>query len=60
MVLSPFLNESFIPENFNRVGNIPLDSNLLQMSVTGELINGVVNFKVFIHPSLKLHNLSNK
>jgi hypothetical protein len=50
MVLSPFLNESFISENFNQVGNIPQDSDLLQTSVTGELINAVVNFKVsFIH-----------
>jgi len=39
LVLSPFLRNDLTNENFNRVGKLPVESNLLYMQVKGEVIN---------------------
>jgi hypothetical protein len=38
--LSPLLNTGFTSENFNLVGKIPEERDLLQINVKGELIYG--------------------
>ena len=41
-VLSPFLCEGFISENFNREGKIPDESDLSHMYVRGDVMKGVL------------------
>jgi hypothetical protein len=43
-VLSTFLCKGFISENFN----IPNESDLLRMYVRGDVIKGVLTFRIFI------------
>jgi len=47
-VLSPFLCKGFISENFNREGKIPDESDLLHMYVKGNVMKGVLTFRIFI------------
>jgi len=44
--LSPFLNTGFAIENFNLVGKISEERNLLHMYIKGELTEGALNFKI--------------
>ena len=46
--LSPFLCKGFISENFNQEGKIPDKSDLLHTYVRGDVIKGVLTFKIFI------------
>ena len=43
-----FLCKGFISENFNQVGKIPNESDLLHMCVRGDVMKGVLNFRIFI------------
>jgi len=47
-ILSPFLHKSFISENFNQEGKIPDESGLLHMYVRGDVMKGVLTFRIFI------------
>jgi len=47
-VLSPFLCNGFISENFNREVKIPDESDLLHMYVREDVIKGVLTFRIFI------------
>jgi hypothetical protein len=44
--LSPFLNTGFTIENFNLFGKIPDAQYLIHVYVKGELIKGVLYFKI--------------
>ena len=46
--LFPFLCEGFISENFNWEGKIPDESDLLCMYVRGDVMKGVLTFRIFI------------
>jgi hypothetical protein len=46
--LSPFLSKGFISENFNQEGKIPDESDLLRMYVRGDVIKGVLAFRIFV------------
>ena len=47
-VLSPFLSKGFILENFNQKGKKPEESDLLHMYVRGDVMKGVLTFRIFI------------
>jgi len=47
-ILSPFLSTGFISENFNQEGKIPDKSDLLHMYVRGDVMKGLLTFKIFI------------
>ena len=47
-VLSPFLCEGFISENFNQEGKIPDETDLLHVYVRGDVMKGVLTFRIFI------------
>ena len=47
-VLPPFLCKGFISENFNWEGKIPDESDLLHMYVRGDMMKGVLTFRIFI------------
>ena len=47
-VLSPFLYKGFISENLNQDGTIPVESELLQIYVRGDVTKGVLTFRIFI------------
>jgi len=47
-ILSPFLYNGFISENFNREGKITDESDLLHMYVKGDVMKGVFTFRIFI------------
>jgi len=47
-VLSPFLYKVFISENFNQQRKIPNESDLLHMYVRGDVIKGVLTFRILI------------
>jgi len=47
-VLSPFLCKGFTSENFNREGKIHDKSDLLHMYVRGDVMKGVLTFRIFI------------
>jgi len=47
-ILSPFLCKGFISENLNQDGNVPGESDLLQMYVRGDVTKGVLTFRIFI------------
>lgn len=47
-VLSPFLNNGFISENFNWEGKIHDENDLLHMHVGGDVMKGVLTFKIII------------
>lgn len=50
--LSPFLYRGFTTEYFKREGTISVDSALLQIKFKGEIIKGVLIFKIFMETSL--------
>jgi hypothetical protein len=47
-VLSTLLHKGFISENFNQEGKIPDKSDLLHMYVRGDVMKGVLTFRIFI------------
>jgi len=47
-VLSLFLCKGFLSENFNQDGKIPHKSDLLHMYVRGDVMKGVLTFRIFI------------
>ena len=47
-VLSPFLCNGFISENFNQEGKIPDESDLLHMHVGADATKGALTFRTFI------------
>ena len=47
-ILFPFLCTGIISENFNREGNIPDESDILHIYVKGDVIKGVLIFKIFV------------
>jgi hypothetical protein len=47
-ILSPFLCKGFISENFNQEGKNTDESNLLRMYVRGDVMKGVLTFRIFI------------
>jgi len=47
-VLSPFLCKGFISENFNQEGKVPHKSDLLHMYVRGDVMKGVLSFRISI------------
>jgi hypothetical protein len=47
-ILSPFLFKGFISENFNRDGKIPDEGDFLQMYVKGDVMKGVLTFRIFV------------
>ena len=47
-VLPLFLCKGFISENFNWEGKIPDKSDLLHMYVRGDVMKGVLTFRIFI------------
>jgi hypothetical protein len=47
-VLSPFLFKVFISANFNQEGKISDKSDLLHMYVKGDVMKGVLTFRIFI------------
>jgi hypothetical protein len=47
-ILFPFLCKGFISENFNREGKIPDENDLLHMYVKGDVIKGVLTFRIFV------------
>ena len=47
-VLSPFLCKGSISENFDWEEKIPDESNLLHMYVKGDVMKGVLTFRIFI------------
>jgi hypothetical protein len=47
-VLSPFVYNGLISENFNQEGKIPEESDLLHMYVRGNMIKVVPIFRIFI------------
>jgi len=47
-LLSPFLCKGFISENFNQEGKLPDESDLLHISVRGDVMKGVLTFRIFI------------
>jgi len=46
--LSPFSCKGFISENFNQEGKIPHKSDLLHTYVRGDVMKGVLTFRIFI------------
>jgi len=47
-VLSPFLCKGFISENFNQEGKELDESDFLPMYVRGDVMKGVLTFRIFI------------
>jgi hypothetical protein len=47
-ILSPFSCKGLISENFNWEGKIPDKSDLLHMCVIGDVIKGVLTFRISI------------
>jgi hypothetical protein len=52
LFLSPFFKQWFYNGIFKWKGKIPDYKDLLKMSFKGELIKGVLNFRIFIEISL--------
>jgi hypothetical protein len=50
-----FLYTGLISENFYRSGNVPVVSMLLHIYVSGDMINGLLTFKIFTVISLYPH-----
>jgi hypothetical protein len=47
-VLSPFLRKGLISENINWEGKIPAESDVLHMYVRGDVMKGVLTFRILI------------